>query len=67
MESKSYKPIKKPRPPIIDLINCKHDVIKKKITKTVWREVGDTKILLGKYTAKQCSLCGIWFNDKIQL
>ena len=64
MESKSYKPVKKPHPPIIDLTTCKHNVIRKKITKTVWREIGDHKILLGTYRAKQCAKCGIWFNDK---
>ena len=67
MQPKSYKPIKKPRPQLIDLTTCKHDVIRKKITKTVWREIGDKKILLGIYRSKQCGLCGIWFNDKTEL
>lgn len=67
MDSKSYKSIKKIPPEIIDLINCKHDVIRKKITKTVWREIGDHKILLAKYRAKQCGQCGIWFSDKSEI
>lgn len=66
MESKSYKAVRRPPPPIIDLITCKHDVIRKKITKTVWREIGDHKILLGTYTAKQCSRCGNWVHTKVE-
>ena len=64
MDQKSYKAVRRPIPPIIDLTTCKHDVIRKKITKTVWREIGDHKILLGTYRARQCSHCGIWLHTK---
>jgi hypothetical protein len=62
MEEKSYKTPKRPMPPIIDLTKCQHNVIKKRITKSLYKEIHGREVFVGKHTRQQCAACGCWFR-----